>query len=347
MQSFFSFFSFLGSKDTKDITNTKPIDDIFLPPHVNFDVKEPPKERLFTPYPKFTNVGKFDSMNDRANDILEVENHCWQGLTLTVQNVLHRNFMTAHTIALGKKPNINPYTGEKDDEHSLYGYTAYVRTDNWTVNSRWTTSGVVRGMAQYERGAFSASASGQFATDDKKCAWEADAALSKWDFCLQGKIQGPSLGLAYTQPITSKFSVGTEFFISPLAPTTSNTRLKLLGKHENAAANSTAVIGLTTGIGPNQLNINYTKSVLKNLDFVTGLDVTHNPKDKQWSSVYKLGYSLKTPENSTLRGLVDSTFKVVCMVEEPLSEVVMFQMSAKIDFPKNEYDIGFGLMVNM
>jgi len=136
--------------------------------------------------------------------------------------------------------------------------------------------------------------------------------------------------------------MGCELFYSPL---NGASRLKWLGKHEDKEASSTTVLGLSTGIGPDQLSVNYTKSVLKNLEVIAGIDISHGDREK-WSSVYKLGYNIKS-DNTVVKGLLDSTYKVVCFVEEPLNEAMIVQFSAKMDFPKNIYDFGLGVMTSM
>ena len=92
--------------------------------------------------------------------------------------------------------------------------------------------------------------------------------------------------------------------------------------------------------------MNYTKAVLKGLDVVTELDLSFSSKTKNWESVYKLGYSLKS-EQATVKALLTSTGKVVCTMEQPVSETVSAVLSGKIDYPANVYDFGFGITMSM
>jgi len=138
--------------------------------------------------------------------------------------------------------------------------------------------------------------------------------------------------------------VGCEYFYSPL---NGGSRLKWLGRRENPEAGSTSVVSYSSGIGPspNQVSLNYTKTVLKSLDITVALDLSRDSKDRV-TSVYKLGYYLKS-ESMNVKGIVDSTMKAVVMVDEPLGETVMMQFCGKMDFPKNVYDFGVGLMVSL
>jgi len=138
--------------------------------------------------------------------------------------------------------------------------------------------------------------------------------------------------------------VGCEYFYSPL---NGGSRLKWLGRRENPEAGSTSVVSYSSGIGPNpnQVSLNYTKSVLKSLDITVALDLSRDSKDRV-TSVYKLGYFFRS-EGMNVKGIVDSTLKAVVMVDEPLSDTVMMQFCGKMDFPKNVYDFGVGMMVSM
>jgi len=321
-------------------SNVKPLTDSLS----TWESKAVPDESSFRPLPSLKNAGKFEAMNDKAAEVLEFENHTYNGLQLTLQNVLLKDFMTAHMLCLGKRENIDPWTGDKDDERSLYGFTSFLKTTNWMFNGRWSTGGMTRAVAQYERGMLSASLSGQFSEDEKKTGWEADAAITRGDMCLQGKIQGPTLGISYTQPIWPNYSMGCEYFYSPLS---GGSRIKWLGRRENPDGGSTSVVTYATGIGPSpsQLSFCYTRAIFKTLDVTTALDISRDTKDRI-TSVYKIGYNMKS-ENMSVKGVVDSTLKVVAMIDEPLSEAFMLQFSAKMDFPKNVYDFGVGVMMSM
>jgi len=248
--------------------------------------------------------------------------------------------VTCHSIALGKRENVDQWTGKKDDERSLYTFSSFLRTGHWSLNGRWSTNGITRAAVQYDAGIFSATASGQFSVDERKTAWETDAAITKNDWCLQLKLQGPAIGVSYTQPIMPQYSLGSEIFFSPL---NGASRLKWIGKHESKEDGSVSTLGYTTGLGPDQLSLNYIKAVKKNLDVSAALDLSY---EKKWSSVFKIGYQLKA-QHTCIRGMIDSTLKAVCMMEEPLNEAVLIQGSVKMDYPSNVYDFGFGATLSM
>jgi len=194
---------------------------------------------------------------------------------------------------------------------------------------------------QYETGTVSLTASGQFSADERKTAFESDAAITKNDWCFQAKLQGPAIGFSYTQPVLPQYSMGSELYFSPM---NGLSRLKWIGKHENKEDGSVATLGFSTGLGPDQISLNYTKEIKKNLDISTILDVSREKKN--WTSVVKFGYQFKNV-HSSIRGLVDSTLKSMCVLEEPLNEVMSVQASVKMDYLKNVYDFGLGLTMSM
>jgi len=196
---------------------------------------------------------------------------------------------------------------------------------------------------QYETGTVSLTASGQFSADERKTAFESDAAITKNDWCFQAKLQGPAIGFSYTQPVLPQYSMGSEFYFSPM---NGLSRLKWIGKHENKEDNSVATLGLSTGLGPDQISLNYTKEIMKNLDFSAALDVSRESEKKTWASVFKFGYNWKSAQTS-IRGYIDSTLKTISVIEEPLNEMVSLQASVKIDYLKNNYDFGIGATINV
>jgi len=309
------------------------------------DIQPKPKN-VIVPMPKLENAGQFEYLTERGAEVTEtLEQHMFTGLQVTLQNLLHPNFATVHTLQLGKKENVDPMTGKKDDERALYMFTAFLKTKFWLLTST-ASSKVTRASVQYERGWFAGKMSGQFATDERKTAWEADATVSKGDTCLQAKFQPPAYGFSYTQPISSAYAIGAEMMLSLMASTA---RLKWVGKHENKPANSTTTVSYATGIGPDGVAINYTKGLLDNLDVITELDMAYSTKNKNWESVYKFGYNLKSDKTGggSVKALVTSAGQVLCLTEQPLSDMAILQICGKINYPKNIYDFGFGVMMSM
>jgi len=293
--------------------------------------------------PVLTNVGQFEDLNDRAAEVLEVDQQTWTGCQINIQNLLGPKFITAHSLHLGKKENVDPMTGKKDDERATYAFTTFLKTKYWLLTGSALSNAITRTTITYDRKWITTKLSGQFAADERRTAWEADVSLSKGDTCFQAKLQGPALGLSYAQPISANYALGTEIMFAVLSD---SCRLKWIGKRNDDAAKSTSLISYTTGLGPDQIAVNYAKTVLKNLDVVTELDLSFSAKTKNWESVYKLGYVLKS-EQANVKALLTSTGKVVCTLEQPLSESVSAVLSGKIDYPGNVYDFGFGMTMSM
>jgi len=104
------FSSIFGSSSGGSSNSGIKSSDPFIPSVSSW---ENPDEGYFKPRPTLKNVGKFENMTDRANDIFDIEPQTFTGVQLNIQNVLHPNFVTFHSVAMGKKENIDPWTEKK------------------------------------------------------------------------------------------------------------------------------------------------------------------------------------------------------------------------------------------
>jgi len=243
-----------------------------------------------------------------------------------------------HSFQLGKKPNVDPFTGKKDEEHSLYSFASHVNVNNWTFFSRWSPSHT-QFNALWDNGLFNYSFHGQY-LDENRNGFEMEGGITKADMCVQFKYQFPMIGVSYTQPIWAGHSVGVEYLYGLLNGVT---RLKCIGKRENKEAGSTTLASVSTALsGASQYSMSYIKSVSKNMDIVTGIDLSYS--EPKWSSLFKVGYNYKG-EMGNVRAMWDSSFKVMCMVEEQMPDFPFAaQFCCKIDYAQNLYEVGIGWM---
>eukprot|EP01125_Pyxidicula_operculata_P020806 TRINITY_DN779_c0_g1_i2.p1 TRINITY_DN779_c0_g1~~TRINITY_DN779_c0_g1_i2.p1 ORF type:complete len:279 (-),score=58.83 TRINITY_DN779_c0_g1_i2:125-961(-) len=259
----FSYFSNTSAQST----NQDNIDNIPEVEELNSSTKKVEESVL--------NPGSFDSLTEKSSEIVDLEQHAIHGVQVNIQNYVNERFLTGHTFHWGKKENVNPFTGEKDEERSLYAYNAMLSMGNWLFNGRIGTGGTLRSYIGYNGGDPSGKSgvnghiSGQFSPDGRSML-EGELSYSKYDFTLQGKFQGPTLGVSYTQAISKLFSGGVELFWSPL---NDSVRLKYVGRRQDKEAGNTATLAYTTGIGPDQLVATYTQELTQRLDVTTELDL--------------------------------------------------------------------------
>jgi hypothetical protein len=301
------------------------------------------KTSTYTAMPVLRNPGKFDSLDSTVTEMTEVENQTWRGLQVNFQNILHPKFVVAHQLFLGKNENID-MMGNKDEERSRYEFISYAQTKNWTLNGRIGTGGMTQARVSYEKGMFFSSFMGVFSEDEQRNHWQADAGLKFSDSTIEAKLQGPAIGLAYTQAIIKHFTLGTEIFFSPIQDAA---RLKFVSVAGNKETSGTWTTSYSTGLQGDQVGVNYTRRVIRNLDMNVGTEIGFEPKNKSWSTNLKFGYLFKLDNGGTVRGSLDSNYSVATVVEEPLSDMMMVTFSGKVNVPKNIYDIGVGINLSM
>lgn len=62
-------------------------------------------------------------------EIVQTEHYCFRGVQFSLQNILDKHFLTAHTIELGKKETIGP-DGKGMGDTAAYGMTSYLKAGN-------------------------------------------------------------------------------------------------------------------------------------------------------------------------------------------------------------------------
>jgi len=107
-------------------------------------------------------------------------------------------------------------------------------------------------------------------------------------------------------------------------------------------------------MGPDQVTATYLRKVTDSLGVLAEADfsIDRNPKTPgggKLISVFKLGYSFKSdlPGTSTARAMLDTTGGVACIVEDAINEACQLTVTAKMNYYKNLYDFGFGVLVSM
>jgi hypothetical protein len=105
-------------------------------------------------------------------------------------------------------------------------------------------------------------------------------------------------------------------------------------------------------MGPDQLTAGYLRKFSRSLNAMAEADFSldRNPKSgHKLSSTLKVGYHFKSdlPGTSVARGLIDTTGNVCCILEDAFSDNMQLTVTAKINYFKNIYDFGFGLLVSV
>jgi len=230
--------------------------------------------------------------------------------------------------------------GNKDDERARYDFISYVKTKRWTLNGRIGTGGVTQARFNYDRGIVALAFAGSFAADENNSGFQAEAAVRLRDTTLEAKVQGPTLALSYSQALAASSAVGTELLFSPVTDTS---RLRFVGAFGNQESTGSLISSYSTGHGADQLHVAFVRQVARNLDFGVGTELSYEPKNKTWASLFRFGYQFKTDRGSMTKATIDSTGTVTAMMEESLSEAAAVTFSAKVNYPKNTADFGIGL----
>jgi len=310
-----------------------------------------------------TNIGKFEALDDKFAEILETDRHCFRGFQGQVQNNLHQHFAVVHTVELGKNEIMGP-DGKKDEERSAYTLTSYLKKAPWVFNGRYGNR-VCNGAVVYDNGGPVITTQGTFNEDETKSNWEMDIAWKRRDMCIQLKTAAfDAVGFSYTQPLTERLAFGGEVFLSPWQD---KGRLRFVGKYTDEHTKDNALATVTTGMGADQCTFTYLKKVTDSLGVLAEADFSLDsggpggmaammgggPKGPpKMVSVLKLGYSFKTetktghPVGTMARAIVDTTGNVSCLVDETFNEgFCSATLSARVNYWKNLYDFGIGLLV--
>jgi hypothetical protein len=294
-------------------------------------------------------IGKFEGLDDKFAEILETDRHCFRGFQATLQNILHQHFLVIHSIELGKNENITP-EGKKDEERSAYSITGYMRKAPWLFNARYS-NGTTNANCIYDNGGVVITSQGHFSEDENKSNFEIDFAFKHQDMVIQLKTSGlEAYGFSYTQPVGKRLGFGGEVYLSPFQD---KGRLKLMGLYNNDENKDSTLATVITGMGPDQLTLSYLKKVNPSLGILTEADFSLDRTSKQGgpklTSVLKLGYSFKSdlPGASMARAIVDTTGGVACVIDDAFNENCSVTLTAKINYFKNLYDFGVGVVVSM
>jgi len=310
--------------------------------------KEASRSGVF-PFFADKNIGKFESLDDKFAEILETDRHCFRGFNATLQNILHQHFLVMHSIELGKNENITP-EGKKDEERSAYSITAYMKKTPWTFNARYS-NGTTNANCIYDNGGVVVTSQGHFTEDEMKSNFEIDFAWKVGDMVMQLKTSGlEAYGFSYTQPLGKNLGFGGEVYMSPFQD---KARLKLMCVYNNPEQKEHTLATVITGMGPDQFTLSYLKKVTPSLGVLTEADFSLDRASKQGgpklTSVLKVGYSFKSdlPGASVARAVVDTTGGVACVIDDAFNENCSVTITAKINYFKNLYDFGLGVMVSM
>jgi len=217
-------------------------------------------------------------------------------------------------------------------------------------NGRYNNGNTSANVIYDNGGPFVLTSQGHFHEDRARSNWELDLAFKKRDMCFQAKTSSfEAFGLSYTQPVLNGIGLGGEVYVSPFQD---KGRLKFIGRYSDKESKNNALATLTTGMGPDQLTLSFNKKVAKSLHMMTEADFSldRNPKSgNKVSSVLKMGYHFKSdlPGTSIARGIVDTTGNVCCVIEDAVSEAMQLTVTAKINYFKNLYDFGFGILISV
>jgi len=158
--------------------------------------------------------------------------------------------------------------------------------------------------------------------------------------------------LSFTQPISLRFGFGMSAKLAPFAnpQPKANTKFHFAFRnnpfdtHENEDDLSVQV---STGIGPDSLQLTYSREVFNGVNVVVGSDFTFQKKsplggEKDWNSSFKIGYICRSEHMPPTRGMIDSDGTIMSLLKIPM-ESTNFELSLSANFLTNQYEAGFGV----
>jgi len=297
----------------------------------------PPKIPLLFPT-QYNCSPTVDDMLKNSKEILEVSRYLFSGFQFTVHNLIARKFFDSHNFHFGK---IDPSV-QQDDEHvdlnlAWYSFGALYKDDKNSITGRTTTNGTVNGTWSYKGDKFRWNLKGKMS---KLSYGELDLAYNFYGSWLEAKFSNTSVGLGFTSPITPNTSFGAELLISPVSEIISK---RYILQHKNKEKGEIYTGLLTNVTDKTELELFYSKKIKNSLRFLSALQL-HRSKE-EWTSNFYLGYSCKS-KYIQIRALIDGQMAVSSVIEIPFSVFMGIVLSGKINYPKNDYDFGFGVTWN-
>jgi len=274
------------------------------------------------------NAGPFEKLNERATEVLDFET--FTGCRFHMQNMMHPHFITMHILELGKKEQ--DMTG-KEKQASEYSFLSFIKTKRMLLRSQ-VSSASTSVVTHFDVPGVNFQYQAQCSSNLLDGGWMASVTGTARDMCIAGKLGTTSQGLSFTQPLTHNLATGVE-----MAFNENSHRLKWIARLDNPNSKSTWVASLSSkGTGKNAV-LNYTRTIATGLDLSTELNLSY---DKSWRPLYRLGYMHKVDTNF-VRGMVESSGKLSCTVEETVAENIMISFSTKADYVKKSFDFGIGI----
>eukprot|EP01130_Rhizamoeba_saxonica_P011218 TRINITY_DN4649_c0_g2_i1.p1 TRINITY_DN4649_c0_g2~~TRINITY_DN4649_c0_g2_i1.p1 ORF type:complete len:334 (+),score=74.84 TRINITY_DN4649_c0_g2_i1:116-1117(+) len=300
-------------------------------------------------WPKLSTPGNIEDLaEDTTREVLEINRFMQSGFHFTLQNVFSPDFITFHMIHVGKE---DPSQGDDEFERASYTFGGVCNFGNISTNGRISDSGLSMCSVEYSSKFVDASFQGQFLDADRS-AFEIALGGSFDNSKLQAKI-GQVTGVNFCTPLTKNFDAATELYLMMQGDLYTKYCLKYKnhrtvedaqGEHTyKGNTMATVILGPTT-----EVDLNYTKEIMKNFKLVTGLSLTH--EENNWDSTWKIGYNYKGDQQSgmgNMRVLLDPSGVSAMLSEVAVSETAMLSVSSKLNYSCNIYDFGIQLMAQM
>jgi hypothetical protein len=310
------------------------------------------QEKQFSWFPTLPeeSIGPFDDLDEDSKMVLSIDRFCFRGMKATFINVLQKDykFRITHAFDLGKKEGQLP-TGKKDGQRSAYTFGSLLSYNEWVCQINRVQGKQTQLHLEWNGDKLHAALQGQVNATQGMSQWELDLNYKILDMCLETKLStSPSVGFAYTQPISPKFGVGTMINFFPFAD---KAQIKLMAKHKDSSLKSQMTAALTTGMGADELQLVYIQEILPNLSFITASDLSLAKKspmsaEKDWVSVIKAGYTFDSKQTGqSVQGLFDSAGNVMCLASAAIGPDISLLLAANMNYSKNIYDFGVGIQL--
>jgi len=271
---------------------------------------------------------------------------------MTLVNILSKdyNFRVTHGIDLGKKEGQLP-TGKKDGQRSAYNFGVHLERSKWKCQINRVQNKHTQLVLEYMGESFKSVLQGQVIPSAGLSQWDLDMSYKILDMTVETKLNtSPSIGFAFTQPLSTKIGIGSLVNFYPFAD---KAQLKVLTSYNNKQdPKCQAYLSLTTGMGADEVQACYMHEIITNINLIVATDFSFAKKsllpggDKDWVSILKCGYSYESRNSGqSVQGLFDTVGNVSTLITAPLTSEISLMASGNMNYSKNVYDFGLGVQI--
>jgi len=285
---------------------------------------------------------RYEDVTAELTDITQADKQCFTGLQLQYMSVVENRFMFGHSFTAGKKDN-----RKQGEEKAGWAFqTVILPVPGLSLTGRYSSEVTSVGV-NYDTFMGPLNLTINLSEQPEKNHWDIAFMTGLINSALTFRTQSFLFhSISWASTIWPGLSIGTEVQMLPWNPTSPlpQSRIRFSSSY---ALNAFRAAFLSFGTGnlgklKHDLTLGYVRQITEIFQLATSYDIMTTP-DNRIKSVAKLGYHMKYDSASgpySVRGYIDTAWKLVCVAEQPLKEGLSLGYSTKFDFSKNVYDLG-------